>query len=63
MLDREGTERLSYREGFEDSLELCLEEVDKSNGKQETLQRIRYLLGLVRERKFDRIKKMLSALK
>lgn len=56
-------EILSYREGFEDSLELCLEEVGKSKGKQDAIQRIRYLLGLVKERKFDRIKEMLGALK
>jgi len=53
----------SYREGFEDSLELCLEEVVKSKGRQDALQRIRYLLGLVKEHKFDRIKEMLGALK
>jgi hypothetical protein len=54
---------LSYRDGFEDSLELCLEEVNKAKGKQDALQRLQYLLGLVKERKFDRIKEMLGALK
>jgi len=54
---------LSYRDGFEDSLELCLDEVRKARGKQDALQRIRYMLGLVKESKFDRIKEMLGALK
>lgn len=54
---------MSYQEGFEDSLELCLFEVKRSKNKRDAIERIRYLLGLVKERKFDRIKQMLGALK
>jgi hypothetical protein len=54
---------MSYQEGFEDSLELCLLEVKKLKSKKDALERIQYLLGLVKERKFDRIKEMIGALK
>jgi len=53
----------SYEEGFEDSLELCLSEVKDSNSKKDATQRIRYLLGLVKEHKFDRIKQIIGAIK
>jgi hypothetical protein len=51
----------TYREGFEDSLELCLTEVKKSNSKKDAITRIRYLLGLVKEHKFDRLREMIGA--
>jgi hypothetical protein len=54
---------MSYQEGFEDSLELCLVEVKKSKTKKDALERIQYFLGLVKEHKFDRIKEMIGALK
>jgi len=53
----------SYQEGFEDSLELCLSEVKESSNKKDAVQRIRYILGLVKEHKFDRIKQILGAIK
>jgi len=53
----------SYQEGFEDSLELCLTEVKRSNSKKDAVERIKYLLGLVKEHKFDRIKQLLGAIK
>jgi len=53
----------NYQEGFEDSLELCLTEIKKSNSKKDAVQRIKYLLGLVKEHKFDRIKQILGAIK
>ena len=53
----------TYQEGFEDSLELCLAEVKRSNSKKDAVERIKYLLGLVKEHKFDRIKQILGALK
>lgn len=53
----------SYQEGFEDSLELCLTELKRSNSKRDAVERIKYLLGLVKEHKFDRIKQILGALK
>jgi hypothetical protein len=53
----------NYQEGFEDSLELCLSEVKESSNKEDAVQRIRYILGLVKEHKFDRIKQILGAIK
>jgi len=53
----------SYQEGFEDSLELCLTEVKRSNSKKDAVEKIKYLLGLVKEHKFDRIKQILGAIK
>jgi len=53
----------SYEEGFEDSLELCLSEVKESSNKKDVVQRIRYLLGLVKEHKFDRVKQIIGAIK
>jgi hypothetical protein len=54
---------LTYQEGFEDSLELCLIEVKKSKTKKAALGRLQYFLGLVKEHKFDRIKEAIGALK
>ena len=53
----------SYEEGFEDALQLCHTEIKKSNNKRDALCRLEYLIGLVMEHKFDRIKQMLGALK
>jgi hypothetical protein len=53
----------TYQEGFEDSLELCLTEVKNSNSKKDAIERIRYLLGLVKEHKFDRLREMIGAQK
>jgi hypothetical protein len=58
-----GVVGMSYQEGFEDSLELCLVEVRKSKTKRVALERIQYFLGLVKEHKFDRIKEAIGALK
>jgi hypothetical protein len=54
---------MSYQEGFEDALELCLSEVKKSNTKKDALSRLNYLLGLIKEHKLDRVKQMIGALK
>ncbi|MGQ9565901.1 MAG: hypothetical protein ACUVT5_05080 [Candidatus Bathyarchaeales archaeon] len=54
---------MSYQEGFEDSLELCLIEVKKSKTKKAALGRLQYFLGLVKEHKLDRIKEAIGALK
>ncbi len=53
----------SYEEGFEDALQLCHTELKKSNCKKDALSKVEYLLGLVMEHKFDRIKQMLGAIK
>ena len=55
-----GERMATYQEGFEDSLELCLTEVKNSNSKKDAIERIRYLLGLVKERKFDRLREMIG---
>jgi len=54
---------LGYQEGFEDALELYLTEVKKSKRKRDAVHGIKYLLGLIKEHKFDRIKQMLSVIK
>lgn len=54
---------MSYQEGFEDSLELCLSEVKKSTSKKDAVHRIQYLLGLIKEHKLDRVKQMIGVLK
>jgi hypothetical protein len=54
---------LSYQEGFEDAAELCLDEARRANDKGEIIQRIESLLELVKQRKFDRIRHMLGALR
>jgi len=53
----------NYEEGFESALQLCHSEIKKSNTKKDALHRVEYLIGLVMEHKFDRIKQMLGAIK
>jgi len=53
----------NFEEGFEAALQLCHSEIKKSNNKKDALSRVEYLIGLVMEHKFDRIKQMLGALK
>ena len=52
-----------YEEGFEAALQLCHSELKKSSTKKDALSRLEYLIGLVMEHKFDRIKQMLGAIK
>ena len=52
--------RLSYAEGFEDAVELCLHELKKAKDLHEIEDRLREIIELVKERKFDRIKNMLA---
>lgn len=53
---------LSYQEGFEDAIELCLAESEDCSTKEDALEKMRNLLVLVKEQKFDRLKKMLGQL-
>ncbi len=53
---------MSYSEGFEDALELCMAETSDANSKENALKKMRELLVLVKEDKFDRLKKMLGQL-
>ena len=52
-----------FEEGFESAVQLCHSELKKSNSKKDALSRVEYILGLVMEHKFDRIKQMLGAIK
>jgi len=56
-----------YETGFEDALQLCLAELRKLEPMSEVIRkaisRLEYILGLVMEHKFDRIKQMLGAIK
>ncbi|GEM_PF-3371606 len=54
---------MSYEKGFEDSLELSITEVKKSKTKKEAVERLQYMLGLIKERKLDKIKQMLGVIK
>ena len=51
---------MSYQEGFEDAIELCLAESEDCSTKENALEKMRDLLVLVKEQKFDRLKKMLG---
>jgi hypothetical protein len=51
---------MSYQEGFEDAIELCIAESEDSASKEKALAKLRDLLVLVKEDKFDRLKKMLG---
>lgn len=54
---------MSYHDGFEDAAELSLSEVRNSKSVTEAIDRLNDILSLVKEDKFDRIKKMLFTLK
>jgi hypothetical protein len=51
---------MSYEERFEDAVELCMDEVERSPNKQAVVQRLKHILGLVKEHKFERMKRMLG---
>ena len=53
---------MSYAEGFEDAIELCLHEIRECDCVDKARMKIELLSGLVKERKFDRIKSMLLSL-
>lgn len=53
---------MSYAEGFEDGVELCIAESEDAGTKTEALAKLRDLLVLVKEDKFDRLKRMLGQL-
>ena len=54
---------MSYEEGFEDAIELCMDEAEKPPDKQYAVKRLEYILGLVKEHKFEKIKRMLGSLR
>jgi hypothetical protein len=51
---------MSYAEGFEDAIELCIAESEDACDKAKALEKMKDLLVLVKEEKFDRLKKMLG---
>lgn len=53
---------MTYQDGFEDATELCLSEIKWAKTKTDAQQKVMYLLGLVKEQKFGKIKKMLGAI-
>lgn len=46
----------TYIQGFEDAIELALAEAEKSKNQTETKHRLRRILGLLKEQKFERIR-------
>jgi len=55
--------KLGYRDGFEDAIELCIAETEDSTDKEKALMKLTEMLALVKEDKFDKIKKMLGVLR
>ncbi|MFZ7137844.1 MAG: hypothetical protein ACOWW1_05450 [archaeon] len=54
---------MSYQNGFEDALELCIAETEDSKDKQKALMKMTDILALVKEDKFENIKKRLGVLR
>jgi len=52
---------MSYEQGFEDCAELCYAEAGEAKDKEEAMKRLRYIVGLVKQKKFDRLKRMLES--
>ena len=50
---------VSYRDGFEDAVELCIAETEDAVSKKSALKKMRDILVLVKEDKFERLKRML----
>jgi hypothetical protein len=49
-----------YGRGFEDAVELALRSLEDSGSLEEAQRRVRRLLGLVKERKFEALREMLE---
>lgn len=54
------TLKVDYAEGFEDAVELCIAETEDALDRRKALAKMRDVLVLVKEQKFDRLKKMLG---
>ena len=52
-------EKVSYEQGFEDAVELCIAETEDAGAKEDAVKKMNDLLVLVKENKFARIKRML----
>lgn len=53
----------SYARGFEDALELVMIALDEAKKLEEAKERVRYYMSLIKERKFEKIRYMLGALR
>ena len=53
----------NYARGFEDALELALTALDEASSLEEAKERVRYYMSLIKERKFEKIRYMLGALR
>lgn len=53
---------MTYAQGFEDALELCIEEVEKAKDKRHAIAKLRDNLAQVKNNKFDRLRNMLTRL-
>jgi len=52
-------DRESYKRGFEDCVELCLSAISESGSLEEAKRRVEEILGLIKEDKIERLKRML----
>jgi len=52
-----------YARGFEDACELILASIEEKRDPDEIARKVRSYLGLIKERKFDRIRSELGALR
>jgi hypothetical protein len=52
---------VSYQNGFEDALELCIAETEDSSTRQEALEKMDEILTLIKENKFRQIKLRLGS--
>ena len=50
---------MSYAQGFEDAVELCIAEMEDAESKEKALNKMNEILVLVKENKFQRLKRML----
>lgn len=50
---------MSYTQGFEDAVELCIAETEDAESKKKAVKKMNNILVLVKENKFERLKRML----
>lgn len=54
---------VSYRHGFEATLELCVAEIRQCENKEQYLEKIGEFLELIKEDKIDRLREMIWNIK
>lgn len=52
---------MSYQNGFEDAVELCLSEILESKSNEEAIKKIKHLLGIMKSNKFESIRQKIGA--